>query len=290
MVKSCDLILIVVSGVLVTVANGFLGTPFAGRGLVTTAATSTLLSENKQGYKFGDITRSLTKRSTNRIKSLTGKDKYEFGDLSRWLDQQAKETVTNMTGQDTYEFGDLTRMADQLAKDKISNYTGKAGYKFGDLSKEILRRTWEGEYLLEDVWLALKLLISYGLGITSLTRLMPIKVLLELINVGLAQQATGRAMEVLAGTLDERMKAALTGNSKYQLGDITKDKLTRALQEFTGKESYKFGDIGQKISSLATYSGEQTNTKEIHILDDKTMAAELRSWDAKFQKDAMDKT
>jgi hypothetical protein len=50
-------------------------------------------------------------------------------------------------------------------------------------------------------------------------------------------------MEVVAQALDGRMKEAITEDANYQLGDVTKKKLSQSITEFTWKESYQMGEI-----------------------------------------------
>lgn len=250
--------------------------------------------QQKKGYQFGDITRSLAKRARGRVEKLTGK-KYEFGDLTKYLDQQAKGKVANITGKDSYEFGDLTKWADQAAKEKVANFTGKDNasyeYQFGDISREILRRIQSGEYELQDVFLALRILLSAGASMTPIASVLPVKWLLELVNLGLAQDVGNRLVGILASSLDERMKLALTGDSKYQLGDMTKRKLLESIVKFTGKDKYEFGDISRRISSIAasssadaTNSGSsETRMKEqrsIEVSDDVLLL--LEDWDSRL--------
>ena len=88
-----------------------------------------------------------------------------------------------------------------------------------------------------------------GASFTPMARLLPVKVLLEILNVGLAQDVGGKVMGGVANTLDERFKAAITGDAKYQLGDMTKKQLSDTLSKFTGQESYTFGDISKTVAA-----------------------------------------
>jgi hypothetical protein len=232
-------------------------------------------TEKAGGYKFGDLSKKLAQR-------ITGKKTYEFGDVSRFLDQQAKGGVNKLTNKTDYEFGDLTRWADSVSKEKVSNFTSKSGYEVGDISKEVLRRAKSGEYSLEDMFLALRILLSAGASLTPLASVLPLKVLMELVNVGLAQDITGRLVETLAVSLDERMKEAFTGDSKYQLGDLTKKKAAASLAKFTGKEEYEFGDISRKVTQLSLQEKTKKSGKQQIELESE-IADELVDWDHKFQ-------
>ena len=228
------------------------------------------------GYKFGDISKKLAQR-------ITGKKTYEFGDVSRYLDQQAKGSVNKLTNKTDYKFGDLTRWADSISKEKVSNFTSKSGYDVGDISKEVLRRARTGEYSVEDMFLALRILLSAGASFTPLISFLPLKLLLDLLNMGLLGDVTGKLVEVLAGVIDERMKEAITGDSKYQLGDLTKKKIVAALAKFTGKETYEFGDISRKVVKLQQEGETKKNDKQQIELQSQ-ITDELVDWDSKFQE------
>ena len=239
-------------------------------------------SQNYSSYRFGDITRSLLKRTTAQVTVLTGKQQYEFGDLSRWLDQQAKGKINEITGRDgEYVLGDLTRWADHQAKEIISNYTGKEDYQVGDISKEVVRRTMSGEYELQDVILALRVLLSAGISLSPIAAALPVKVVMELINLGLAQEVGGKVMDVLGKSLDERFKLALTGDSQYRLGDISKRELMKSLSAFTGKSEYAFGDISKRVAELAA---KENKTKIDELKMDEHVRKDLAWWDKRFQE------
>jgi hypothetical protein len=249
----------------------------------------------KKGYQFGDISRRIAKQAAEKIKKVTKKDKYEFGDLSRHLDRQAKRRVADSTGSEEYEFGDLTRFAMSSLQSHVSNFTsqtdsdGKPTYQFGDVTREILRRAQSGEYEAKDLFLALRVLLSAGVGLTPMVSMLPVRWVLDLVNLGLAQDLGGRLVEVLASSLDERAKLAITGNPKYQLGDLSKRKLVKAISAFTGKEEYEFGDISQRLMTLNDRKAQSESSVESRkatqnaiVLDDDTAAA-LEDWDRRFQ-------
>jgi hypothetical protein len=180
-------------------------------------------------------------------RKLTGDKNYEIGDISRKLDQEAKARVEAVTGK-PYVFGDLSRWTDSQIKEKITNYTGKELYEVGDLSKEVVRRVWAGEYELGDAILVFRILLQLGAQFTPIARLMPAQFLLEVLSVGLAQDVGGRIMTGVAKSLDERFKAAITGNPDYQLGDQSRERISQALAKVTGKDEYKFGDLTQVVA------------------------------------------
>jgi hypothetical protein len=252
----------------------------------------------KKGYQFGDISRFLAKQAATQIKKVTQKDSYEFGDLTRFLDRQAKSKVADWTGSSEYEFGDLTRFAMSTVRSRVSNFTShvdkdrKPAYQFGDITREVLRRAQAGEYDTSDLFLALRVLLSAGVGLTPMMSMIPVRWLLDLVNLGLAQDIGGRLMEVLASALDERMKIAITGDAKYQLGDLTKKQLTRAITTFTGKDEYEFGDISRKLASLNNSQSHasaqdvvQVETPHSEIFLTNETFSDLEDWDRRFQSE-----
>jgi hypothetical protein len=236
----------------------------------------------KRGYQFGDLTKGLVRKFGQSVTSLTGKEEYEFGDLSKWMDQQAKSKVKEFT----------------------KNPNGE--YRFGDISKEILRRIQKGEYTMDDVVLFLKIVIAIGIEFQPIARILPVKVLMEMVNVGIAQEMSGKVIGALTKELDERMKEVVTGDKDYQLGDFTKKAITgskdyqvgdltkKGILKFTGKESYTLGDITRTLlndeqsvmkgaaSAINSNSvdSNKKNRKEI-VLDDQLLK-DLESWDARF--------
>jgi hypothetical protein len=236
----------------------------------------------KRGYQFGDLTKGLVRKFGQSVTSLTGKEEYEFGDLSKWMDQQAKSKVKKFT----------------------KNPNGE--YQFGDISKEILRRIQKGEYTLDDVILFLKIVIAIGIEFQPIARVLPVKVLMEMVNVGIAQDLSGKVIGALTKELDERMKQVVTGDKDYQLGDFTKKAITgskdyqvgdltkKRILKFTGKESYTLGDItrtllndeqsimkGTASVNNSNSGGSNNNNRQEIVLDDQLLK-DLESWDAKF--------
>jgi hypothetical protein len=246
----------------------------------------------KEGYRFGDFSRFLAKQATDKVNELTGKSSYELGDLSRWLDGRAKERVQAIKGQKgeyKYEVGDLTRWADALVKERAAQFAGKEtaqDYQVGDISRTLIRKVRTGEYNLDDVFLALRVLAMAGYTLLPVARLLPIQALIPLINVGLANDIRGRLTEVLATSLDARVKEALTGNANYQLGDIAKDRLRQELARFTGKDTYSIGDLSKAIVERGTKGASETrsttaDSPRLLTLPDQVVT-DLASWDASF--------
>mmetsp|Transcript_28900 Transcript_28900/g.42841 ORF Transcript_28900/g.42841 Transcript_28900/m.42841 type:complete len:302 (-) Transcript_28900:64-969(-) len=228
----------------------------------------------KSGYKFGDFTKGLLKKAGSAV---TGEDDYQFGQITKGVMQNATSAIAGK--EVDYEFGALSKALMDKTGMAITNYTGKSNYQVGDISKEIIRRVSSGEYKIEDIFLLCKILLSFGVGLTPIAGALPAKVLLEMMNVGLAQEVGGRLMETLAETLDKRMKKSITGDANYALGDKTKN----AILNFIGKDNYSIGDISKKISELSKEAqkagGSKSSGKGFAL--DPNMVAELADWDKK---------
>ena len=206
------------------------------------------------GYQFGDISKSIGNKISSAINEKTGKDTYQFGDLTKWLDQQAKQKAASLAGKgegEEYEFGDLSRWVDSKVKEKVNDMSGKSEYEFGDLTKEILKRIWSGEIDIKDVITLCKILLDFGAGLTPVAGFFPVKILIELLNYSILQDVGGRVVGALAQELDRRVKSAITGDSEYQLGDITKKEILK----YVNKDEYAFGDITKTILANVNEDG-----------------------------------
>jgi hypothetical protein len=138
-------------------------------------------------------------------------------------------------------------------------------------------------------------MLQMGASFTPIAKLLPIQFLLEILNVGLAQDVGHKIMTGVAKSLDERFKVAFTGDANYQLGDFTKKKLLEGIQKLTGKSSYSFGDISEFVarhiaevdSSGASGSSSNTSTSAVEaeggkVLLDISKEEALKEWDKKF--------
>jgi hypothetical protein len=272
-------------------------------------------------YKFGDLTRGLLKKGQEKVNQITGKEdgEYQFGDLARHLDAKAKErilksrssanssTITaggqvqkdpSVADDDDddeirsyqYQLGDLSRWASHLVKEKAANFSGQDtadDYQFGDVTKTILHRVRTGEYRVDDVYLALRVLVTAGIAIAPITNALPLKLLLQLIEADLAKDVAVRVTESVAMSLDARCKQALTGKSDYQLGDWTKDQLQRRVRQWTGKDEYEFGDIVRALSSQTKERNQSAQPfSKLLLLQDDAGAdqQEVLDWDERFLK------
>ena len=250
----------------------------------------------KRGYQFGDLTKGIIKQFGNSVNNLTGKEEYEFGDLTKWLDQKAKSDVKEFTNQETYHFGDI--------------------------SKEIVRRFLSGEYTKDDIILFLKIVTMIGIELQPISKILPIHILVEMLNVSIAQDIGGKALGVISSEVDSRMKQFVTGDRDYKIGDITKTKITgskgesgyqfgdltkHAINQFTGKDKYEFGDLTKKLL-FGNKGGSNDENKQqqqqqqqsesgggndrrvdlsneemiIDILNDERIRKDLEEWDKKY--------
>lgn len=244
---------------------------------------STLLGAEKKkgGYQFGDLTKSIL---GNTAKTITGKKDYKFGDIS-------KTVVKEVTGKDNYQFGDISKALDKKAKAKVAEYTGKENYEVGDISSEVLKRVRTGDYKLGDVLFLMRILVTLGAPFSGLASALPGRVLVEILEVSLAQEVSSKVLEGVAQALDKRFKESVTGDANYEVGDLTK----KAIMKFVGKDGdddkYQFGDVSRsvagKLKEAQSVGGgtTTTTTSKTKKADDATpqldpkLVAELDAWD-----------
>jgi len=143
----------------------------------------------------------------------------------------------------------ISRWVDTKIKGEVNKYTDKESYKFGDLTKEILRRVASGEYTMDDLFMLLKALAIFEASISPAAGLLPVKLLVELLNFSLLNDAAGKVTSALAMELDKRLKKSLLGDENYKLGDATKRTISKAVKTYTGKDSYEFGDVTKQVVS-----------------------------------------
>jgi len=230
-----------------------------------------LEKKKKDGYQFGDISKSVVRALGKSVTKVTGKEEYKFGDLSRWVDAQAKE--------------------------KVNQFTNKDGeYQFGDISKEIIRRVRSGDFTLDDIVILCKVLISFGVGLQPVASFLPVKLLVEMLNYSIAADLGDKMVGAVATELDKRMKQAITGDEYYRIGDLT----LRAVNKFTGNNEYSFGDITKKITNMNSSSSSSSSTNsasdetatervELGVIGedgvlDVEFVRELEQWDEKTEE------
>ena len=87
--------------------------------------------------------------------------------------------------------------------------------------------------------LILKFVAFAGLNLAPIAKILPGKILIQMLEVSIAQTFGSKILDTITSELDGRMKEMVTGDRNYQFGDITSKALT-------GKKGYRFGDITRK--------------------------------------------
>lgn len=239
-------------------------------------------AEGNRGYKFGDLTRGVLKkvRGDEPSSSSDSKRGYKFGDLTRSVLEKAGVSSS------TYKFGDISRWLDKAAKEKVSKFTNKENYQFGDMSREVVRRLVSGEYSRDDLWLFLKIVATIGINLQPVTTSLPLKVLLELLNMtmeaSVAQSVGERVVSSITTEIDGRMKELVTGDRNYKLGDFS----NRALLKWMGKDSYEFGDITktylEKREAAKERDPSDLSGEALELFSSKSEENLLEEWDKKL--------
>jgi len=199
------------------------------------------------------------------------KSPFKTGDFTRWLDQKGRSEVGSW----------------------VRGFTNKPTYKVGDLSREVLRRLRSGEYTTQDVMLVLKIVALVGVNFQPIAAVLPLKVLIEMMEVSVAQDLSSKVVGMLTSEVDSRMKEMVTGDKDYKLGDMTKRALTGSKDyqfgDFTksivgqmASKNYQFGDItrnffkkGDKVPSASSSSTDKP------LIDDDVKKA-IEAWDKKY--------
>jgi len=187
----------------------------------------------------------------------------------------------------------------------IFSVIGKEMYEFGDLTKQIGTTILSKKYTFDDLVFLLKALLSFGVGLSPVASLLPVKLLVDLMNYSILGDVGNRLVAALALEIDKKAKEALTGDSDYQLGDFTK----RSILQFIGKDEYEFGDISRMVVAnmeqgdskspkllfqrgsssgegdepLALAGGNAPPVMEIEL--DSDVLSELALWDAALESD-----
>lgn len=220
-------------------------------------------ARSKRGYKFGDVTRAAVGAFQSKVNSLTGKDTYEFGDLTKFLDAKAKDSAMN-----------LDAAAKSAVMARVTAYTKKSEYRLGDLTKEVFRRFEVGEYKKEDLWLFIRICILIGGSASAgAATALPVKVLLELLEVSMASSVSEDLTSMLTNEINNRMKEFVTGDKNYQFGDMTKnltkkfllgdrnsevDLSQQVIGKVTSKEVVEFSDISKNLILLMAGKKKRT--------------------------------
>jgi hypothetical protein len=211
--------------------------------------------QKSKGYRFGDLTRGALKKvkgdvdlTRSAVKKIKGDG--DGGTKSDTINTDINTLTSGTKNKSSYKFGDISKWLDKKAKNDIGKFTNKQegdAYQFGDISKELIRRLRDGEYTRDDLLLFIKIVATIGINLTPVARILPIKVLTELLNLSLeatiAQSIGDKIISSLTNEIDSRMKEFVTGNREYQLGDYTNN----VISKWTGKDKYEFGDLTKII-------------------------------------------
>ena len=182
-----------------------------------------------------------------------------------------------------YEFGDLSKWVDSKIKGGVNKFTNNDNYEFGDITKEIMKRAASGKYTMDDLFMLLKAMALVGASLSPVAGFLPVKMLVELLNLSLANDAMGKVTSVLALELDKRLKKSLLGDENYILGDATKSMIANAVNGYTGKESYEFGDVTRKVMNSFADNIDKNNTNKENrgmIVISKDASEALEKWDS----------
>mmetsp|Transcript_7658 Transcript_7658/g.10914 ORF Transcript_7658/g.10914 Transcript_7658/m.10914 type:complete len:490 (+) Transcript_7658:27-1496(+) len=214
--------------------------------------------------------------TTSRAKEVAVGGAQGAGEVAKWMDEQARGGVDSVNAK---------------AQSLVLGFTGKNKYQPGDITKELLRRIVSAEYDMNDIALFLKIMVAVGASIGPLAKVLPVTVLLEMLNVSLERQIGGKFLDTLASSLDDRFSAAFSNDDKYQLGDAVRRSTMSAVSNFTGKDSYKSGDIEYAVSEAKNQKEEQKpgiDAMGQPIMKVKTLNVqvgdEFDEWDQKFRE------
>lgn len=214
--------------------------------------------------------------------SAGGKHGYQFGDLTRHALEKVGESAS------TYKFGDITRWLNETAEN-VSKFTNKENYQFGDMSREVVRRLVSGEYSRDDLLLFLKIVATIGINLQPVTKTLPLKVLVELLNIAmegnLPKSVGDRVVSSITTEIDGRMKKLVVGDRNKIVADFTH----RALLKWMGKESYEFGDITKTYSEKKAAAQERNasnlSDEGLKLFSSKSEENLLEEWDKELLKD-----
>mmetsp|Transcript_53193 Transcript_53193/g.119927 ORF Transcript_53193/g.119927 Transcript_53193/m.119927 type:complete len:203 (+) Transcript_53193:67-675(+) len=192
--------------------------------------------------------------------------KYRFGDLTRGVSKRLSGVICEKTGKEKYRFGDATRV---LLRGRVAAFTGKEDYTPGDITKEIVARIEKGDIDLSAMSGLLGGLLEKTDDISGVAPLFTPEKAKELVEYNLQQgmkQGEDMVAGALAEELDERIKNAagakavdglktlvctLTKKEKYEFGDATKFVMARVV------DAQESGDGGGSGASGSGGTAEQ---------------------------------
>ena len=111
-------------------------------------------------------------------------------------------------------------------------------------------------------------MVTIGIEFNPIASALPVKVLVELLNLSIAQSMGERVQHILASELERRMGVMMQNAGSSSL-EFTK----QAFLKFTGKDQFQLGDLTKAVDLL-----KQTNQKKA-IEIDANAAKEIGKWD-----------
>jgi hypothetical protein len=214
---------------------------------------------------------------TSSIYKVTGKDMYQFGDITRYFESCAKNSWNEIQ----MDARDLAQHLDHEMDEKIQEIRftkGQIQDNVQNVTRTLIRKVASEEYQLSEITFLCKVLMALGADFAPMAGVLPVKLLLELFGHSIAFGLAERFFTAIITELDRRLEineevkalSALDESNKdvmdgvdivdtsevsslsssrkergldnYAPGDLTE----QAILEFTGKESYKVGNIAEK--------------------------------------------
>ena len=70
---------------------------------------------------------------------------------------------------------------------------------------------------MEDLVILFKTLLSFGVGLSPVAGLLPVRLLVEMLNYSIAGDVGNKLIASLAQEIDRRVKTALVGDENYEV-------------------------------------------------------------------------
>ena len=186
-----------------------------------------------------------------------------LGEISKSMIGTFANSYGSLNHRDDYDTSDDLSMMIDRRRAKRTNTRPKNTLR--DATNEIVRRIMAGEeYTQEDLILLLKLVLTVGVSFQPIARMLPIRTLVQMLDLSVSQRLADRVKFLLANELDTRVKDMVAENMQRHFA-------RQAIRAFTGKEEYVFGDIARSL--LRNDSGNREFTM------DEQGKRELKQWD-----------
>ena len=144
---------------------------------------------------------------------------------------------------------------------------------------------------MDDIMMFMKIIAVVGANIQPVAAVLPMRVLLEMVEVSVAQDLSSKVIDMLTAEVDSRMKEMVTGDKEYKLGDMTKKALTGSkdyqagdftksiLNQITSRD-YEFGDVTKSLLKKEDKSVAQSPADRLHSDDE--VKQKMDEWDKKY--------